>query len=133
DLHETTAKHLEIITATISRLASHSFLLKGWSVTLASGVLALAVQQKQAALALCGLPAVVALAILDAYYLSLERRFRSLYNSVRSSSDTPSDLSMDIPKLQTPREVASAVQSLPTWLLHGVLAAQLLAGYALLR
>jgi hypothetical protein len=34
-------KHLELIQAVISRMAGNSFLLKGWSVTLAAALLAL--------------------------------------------------------------------------------------------
>ena len=33
-------KHLEIIQGVISRMSNHSFLVKGWSITLASGIVA---------------------------------------------------------------------------------------------
>ncbi len=36
---EAIAKHLEFVQAVINRLAGNSFLLKGWSITLVSGLL----------------------------------------------------------------------------------------------
>ena len=35
-------KHLELIQEVIKRMANNSFLLKGWTVTLVTGILALA-------------------------------------------------------------------------------------------
>jgi hypothetical protein len=35
-------KHLEMLQAAIARMASHSFVAKGWSVTLATAMLGLA-------------------------------------------------------------------------------------------
>jgi hypothetical protein len=40
-------KHLEFIQATIVRLASNSFLLKGWTVTLVAALFALAAKETQ--------------------------------------------------------------------------------------
>ena len=40
-MNEDFRKHLEFVQSTISRMASNSFLLKGWSVTLAAGLFAL--------------------------------------------------------------------------------------------
>lgn len=39
-------RHLEMIQNVISRMASNSFLLKGWTVTLVVGLLAFATSRK---------------------------------------------------------------------------------------
>ncbi|MFO1143065.1 MAG: hypothetical protein U1E59_11835 [Amaricoccus sp.] len=80
---ESKIAHLNIIQATVSRLANNSFLLKGWSITIVSAIVALAAKDgtpKLVALAL--FPAIVFWA-LDGYFLFQERLFRELYNRVR--------------------------------------------------
>lgn len=77
-------EHLKMIQAVIVRMAQNSFILKGWSVTLVTAMMALAVSDRNrgyAALAL--FPALVFWG-LDAYYLRQERLFRALHDSVCS-------------------------------------------------
>ena len=78
--------HLELIQAVVARQAGNSFLLKGWSVTLAAGLLALGASRSSAAFSLIGLFPAVALWGLDAYYLRQERLFRALYDDVIAQS-----------------------------------------------
>ncbi len=82
------AQHLEMIQGVVSRLAGNTFLIKGWSITLVTAVLALAVQQKDGRIAFVGLLPILVLAGLDAYYLRLERMFRCLYESVDQDAAT---------------------------------------------
>ncbi|BBZ56037.1 MULTISPECIES: hypothetical protein [Mycolicibacterium] len=72
-------KHMDFVQAIITRLANNSFLLKGWTLTLASAVLGLAITQKHAGLALAALVPVAAFWLLDTYYLRQERAFRDMY------------------------------------------------------
>ncbi len=89
-------KHLEMIQAVISRMAGNSFLLKGWSVTLAAAVIALAANKdSHALLTLIALLPVVMFWLLDGYYLHQERLFRKLYDHVRLQDDDAVDFSMD--------------------------------------
>jgi hypothetical protein len=84
-----------MIQAIISRLAQNSFLLKGWSVTIASAMVALALSDKTkpyAGLAL--FPAVVFWG-LDAYYLRQERLFRELHRSISLSGSGMAAYSLD--------------------------------------
>src|SRR5512139_1728692 len=70
-------KHLEFIQATVNRLSTNSFLLKGWSVVLVSALFVLSGKennQKFAWLAL--IPAAVYWG-LDGYFLWQERLYRS--------------------------------------------------------
>lgn len=76
------AKHLEFIQAIINRLAGNSFLLKGWSITLAAGLFALASRDSQPGVAAIALLPSLTFWGLDAYYLRQERLFRALYRNV---------------------------------------------------
>ncbi len=87
-------KHLEFIQAVITRMARNSFLLKGWSVTLATALLSLGKSDGSSQLAILAYVPLVFLWALDAYYLLLEQRFRQLYEDARKGQ-TPL-FSMDI-------------------------------------
>ncbi len=78
-------KHLEFIQLAINRLASNSFILKGWNITLIVGLFALTLKDLSSSyLYLAILPA-LAFWGLDAYYLRQERLFRELYDSIRKT------------------------------------------------
>lgn len=85
-------KHLELIQATIQRLASYSFAYKGWAITAVGAVLALSADRRTDASMVAALIA-AAFSLLDAYYLRQERLFRCLYSSVAARQVT--DMSMD--------------------------------------
>ncbi len=92
---ENKRKHLEFIQSVISRMAANTFLLKGWSVTLVSALFALsAVDRTRAFFIIAYLPVLVFWS-LDAYYLSLERQFRALFDSVRVLDETQIDFAMN--------------------------------------
>lgn len=80
-------KHLEIIQGVITRMAGNSFLIKGWSVTIATALFALAAKDANARFAILALFPTLVLWGLDAYYLRQERIFRKLYDNIRSLSD----------------------------------------------
>jgi hypothetical protein len=89
-------KHLEMIQDVISRLGTNSFLVKGWAVTVSGAFLGFAIDSEEWGLALAGaLPALIFWG-LDAYFLRAERRFRSLYDAVRTGAPTIEPFSMDI-------------------------------------
>jgi hypothetical protein len=90
---EAKLKHLEIIQATVGRMASNLFLLKGWAVTLVAAVVALSARER-GAYYLAYFPTLM-FWLLDAYFLSQERRFRALYDQVRKLDDNKIDFSMD--------------------------------------
>jgi hypothetical protein len=88
-------KHLEFIQAAVGRMASNLFLLKGWAITLIAALFALSAKDSNRAYFLIAyIPATVFWG-LDGYFLSQERRFRSLYDSVRKFDETQIDFSMD--------------------------------------
>ena len=78
-------KHLEFLQLAINRMASNSFILKGWNITLIVGLFALSLKDLSSSyLYLAILPA-LAFWGLDAYYLRQERLFRELYDSIRKT------------------------------------------------
>ena len=89
------ADHLKMIQALITRMAHNSFLLKGWSVTLTSAILALAVKNPDTKLIFIALLPALMFWGLDGYFLRQERLFRRLYDQVRTCSEEEIDFSMD--------------------------------------
>lgn len=84
---EDRVKHLEIVQSVVSRMAGNSFLIKGWSITIAAAFLAMAAKDSDLRLALLALFPTLSFWGLDAYYLRLERLFRKLYDDIRTLSD----------------------------------------------
>lgn len=95
---EAKLKHLEFIQAAIARMATNSFLFKGWAITIAAGLAAFAAVNTQAALLAIALVATVIFWGLDGYYLWLERGFVALHNKVAAKEEADIDFSMRIDK-----------------------------------
>lgn len=88
-------KHLDFIQQAINRMASNLFLLKGWTVTLIAALFALAAKEsRDYYFALAFFPTFM-FWLLDGYFLSQERRFRSLYDHVTKLDEAQIDFSMD--------------------------------------
>jgi len=123
-------KHLELVQATIARMAGNSFLLKGWTVTIAAALFALAANDAHAAFAVVALLPAVSFWGLDAYYLRQERLFRKLYDAVRLASDEAFDkdpFSLSTAKYEGEVESWDKTLRAPTLLaLHGVVVAVVL-------
>jgi hypothetical protein len=122
-----TIKHLEIIQAIISRMANHSFLLKGWSVTLAAALIALAAKETSRAYALVALGPALIFWGLDAYYLQRERLFRMLYDHVRSdligASSSIAPFSLSTSGYQVPSWRRTLLSPTVVWLHGGIVLA----------
>ncbi len=83
DTDEKRIKHLEMIQGVINRLAGNSFAMKGWSVTLISALIVVAVDKGKGEFALVGVFPALVFWILDGYFLWQERLFHQLFNAVR--------------------------------------------------
>lgn len=88
-------KHMEMIQGIINRMASNSFALKGWSVTLVAGIFALASKDANKVYFLIAYAPIIIFWGLDAYYLLQERLYRSLYNKVRQMDEKDIDFNMN--------------------------------------
>jgi len=86
-------KHLEMLQSAISRMASNSFQVKAWCVTLVSALLALSAKDAHYMVIVAYLP-VLMFWWLDAYFLRQERLFRELFDQVRTDGKEEADFSM---------------------------------------
>ena len=91
---EAKLKHLEMIQAVINRMASNSFVFKGWAVTIIAGLSAFAAKDANKRLLLVAFFATTLFWAVDAYYLSLEREYRKLYEHTNQKTEKNIDLSM---------------------------------------
>jgi hypothetical protein len=91
---ENKRKHLEIIQATINRMANCSFLIKGWCITIVSALLALSVKEGNKLIFVALLP-IILFWILDGFFLFQERLYRSLYDETRLKKEEEIDFSMN--------------------------------------
>jgi len=97
-------KHLEMLQAVINRMASNSFQVKTWCVTLVSALLALAAKDDVKKMVFVAYVPVLMFWWLDGFFLHQERLFRALFDLVRArengieadftmrTSDVPSDV-----------------------------------------
>lgn len=88
-------KHLEMIQGIINRLSTNSFLLKGWSVVLVSALFALTAANTNPAFIFLAYIPVIVFWGLDGFFLWEERKFRKLYDRVRSTDEKNIDFSMN--------------------------------------
>lgn len=95
---ENKIRHLEMIQGVINRMASNSFMLKGWGVTLVAGIFALAAKDTDKLYFLVAYIPVIIFWILDSYYLLQERLYRELYKKVCLTDEKNIDFSLSATK-----------------------------------
>lgn len=89
-------KHLELIQSVVARLATNSFLIKGWTLTITAAFFAVIANRPGWATAALGLVPLLVFWGLDGAFLRQERIFRSLYEDARRPGSTVKVLSMDV-------------------------------------
>jgi hypothetical protein len=88
-------RHLEMIQNVISRMASNSFLLKGWTVTLVVGMLAFAnIKEMNADFMFLALVPALFFWVLDSYFIHQERLYVKLYEHVTTLKNDQIDFSL---------------------------------------
>jgi hypothetical protein len=92
---ESKLKHLEFIQSVINRMASNSFFIKGWSLTLVSAVLVLAAKDGDPAVVPVAYVPVLVFWFLDAYFLRQEKIFRKMYDEVRTKAEQDIDFDLN--------------------------------------
>lgn len=93
-MEEPKMRHLEMIQEVISRMANNSFALKGWTVTLVAGIFTLSGEAIGTNFWFLFIPIIVFWG-LDAFYLSKERSYRTLYKHVTGLNPNQIDFNMD--------------------------------------
>ena len=116
-------KHLEMIQGVINRMAHCSFLLKGWSVILVSGLFALAAKDANPLFVYLAYLPVIAFWVLDGYYLYQERLYRKLYGEVRKldAGDIDFDMNATHFKGENGATWPKSIMSKTMLLFHGIL------------
>jgi hypothetical protein len=87
--------HLGFIQGVIGRMASNSFLLKGWSLTLVAALFALSAKDADRRFVFLAYFPVVFFWFLDAYFLHQEKLFRKLYEEVAADRIASEGFSLD--------------------------------------
>lgn len=127
-------KHLEFIQAVISRMATNSFLFKGWAITIAAGLAAFAAVESRTALLVLALATTIMFWGLDGYYLWLERCFIKLHNQVAAKSADDIDFAMAPDKTDAFRRWLNTCVCRPhLWLFYGVIIVVDVIGIVLIR
>ena len=93
NLKEFMLKEIEVIQDIIKRMASNSFLIKGWCLTLVVATLLISGKALNSFIAFIPL---IIFWVLDAYFLQKEKLYRSLYKWVISNRKETSDFLFDM-------------------------------------
>ena len=116
-------KHLEFIQAAISRMATNSFLFKGWAITIAAALSAFASVETKTALLIIAVISTIMFWALDGYYLWLERGFIRLHNEVALKNEGEIDFSMSIDKSRAVRRWLKTCWRPHLWIFYGTIIA----------
>lgn len=90
--------HLLLIENVIKRMANNSFLLKGWTLTLFTGLFVLVNRCGEKYFGLVVFLPIVAFWCLDSFYLLQENYFRALYEKVMQTNEDDIDFSLKATK-----------------------------------
>lgn len=96
--------HLALIQGIVDRMGGNLFYLRGWSITLLAGLFAISTSPLLAVDRWAPALFFVLLALFwvyDGYFLSLERKYRGLYNKVRLLNEEHIDFSMSVQEFAT--------------------------------
>lgn len=111
--------HLGILQNVIQRMAANSSASKAWCVTLVSAVLVIIADKGKPDYAYIAFLPTLVFAALDAYYLALEKAFRTAYNEfiskLHNKELTESDLYSVAPKGNMSELQWQAFKSFSAW------------------
>lgn len=96
--------HLAMIQGVVDRMGGNLFYLRGWSITLLAGLFAISTSSLLAVDQWAPILFFVLLIlfwIYDGYFLSLERKYRGLYDKVRLLPEEAVDFSMSVAEFKT--------------------------------
>ena len=128
-------EYLQMIQDPIGRMSTNSAIFKGFTAAIVAGVAALTYNTLNVwVLGLSFLP-VLAFAVLDVYYLTLERKFRFLFEQVRKE-EHDIDFSLELTRdpveiLRAKARVWDCLQSPSIYLFYPLMLAILIAVFLL--
>jgi hypothetical protein len=118
--------HLGILQNVIERMATNSTSAKTWCITIVSAIIVVIADKNKPNYALIALIPTFLFVALDAYYLAMEKGFRSAYNEfvqkIHDGSLTTEDLFSVRPKGKPSQLQLEALKSFSVWGFYSVLA-----------
>jgi hypothetical protein len=130
---EAKLKHLEFVQAVISRMATSSFLFKGWAISIAAALSGFAAIDTRRGLLFIVLVSTLMFWALDGYYLWLERGFVRLYGTVAAKAESEIDFAMTIDKSDKWRTWFKTCWRPHLWLFYGAILAVDVVGILVVR
>ena len=118
-MEENKVAYLQMIQEPISRMSTASAIFKGFAATIVAGIAALSYSEVNTwVLGLSFVPALL-FALLDIYYLKLEKKYRYLYEQVRTDAHE-ADFSMKLTKdnKAANARVQDCIKSPSIWLFY---------------
>lgn len=91
--------YLQMVQSAIDRMSTMSAIFKGFTATVITGVAAVSFTNISKWVVLLSMVPILCFFVIDMYYLSLERRFRYLFNQIRNNYNDV-DYDMDPPKIK---------------------------------
>ena len=114
--------HLGFIQDVISRMAANSFMLKGWSITLAAALFTLTTKDSNTQYILAAFFPALLFAALDTYFFWQEKLFRRLYDAVANDEISSDNFTLKTTCINSDRpSLFSAIFSLSIIAFHGAL------------
>lgn len=111
--------HLSIAQSVIQRMATNSASCKAWCIALVSAIMVVVADKGKGQYTFIGIIPTILFLVLDAYYLSLERRFREAYNlfikKLHKGNLVAADLYAISPSGEAFRKFFSSVWSFSIW------------------
>jgi len=130
---EAKLKHLDYIQAAINRMATNSFLFKGWAITIAAGLSAFGAVDTKSALLIIALISTLMFWGLDGYYLWLERGFVKLHTEAALKKEADIDFSMKIDRSRAIWNWLKTCWRPHLWAFYGTIIAVDLIGIYMIR
>ena len=118
-MDENKVAYLQMIQEPIGRMSTASAIFKGFAATIVAGIAALSYSEVNTwVLGLSFVPALL-FALLDIYYLKLEKKYRYLYEQVRTDEHEV-DFSMKLTKdnKAAKARVSDCIKSPSVWLFY---------------
>lgn len=91
-------EYLKSIQRIIDRLSNASFLLKGWTITLATALITLAAKDSNLVFFVIAYFPTIIFWLLDSHYLKMERQYRVLFNENASLNKDLESFSIEKPE-----------------------------------
>lgn len=119
-----------MIQNVISRMATNSFYLKGWTVTLVVGLFAFAnVKDMNAGFILLSLIPAVVFWGLDGYFLHQERAYVKLYQHVINLNNDQINFSLRVGQYKSKKRLFSAIFSPTLFVLYAPIVIVIIASF----